>query len=102
MRPRAGGTSAIPDNATVTKVTVKIRFRSAVGTISATRVNGWHTRAWTSGILAYINKVGVTQLRLRFATDDNNDGGADYVRFYSGDDATVSSRPMLIVEYYVP
>ncbi len=135
-------TSALPDNATVTKVTLKIRFlsaagtdpfgthgaltvdvrkgafngvaalevgdfqaaasRNAVGTIPSTRVNGWHTRAWTSGILTFVNKTGVTQLRLRFATDDNNDNGADYVRFYSGDDATVSNRPTLIVEYYVP
>jgi len=76
--------------------------RSAVGTMPATRTSGWHTRAWTSGILNYVNKTGVTQLRLRFATDDNDDRGADYVRFYSGNDATVSNRPTLIVEYYVP
>jgi hypothetical protein len=65
-------------------------------------VNNWHTRVWTSGILTYINKTGRTQFRLRFATDDNNDGGADYIRFYSGNDATVSYRPTLVVEYYVP
>ncbi len=134
-------TAPLPDNAAITKVTVKIKFQSVTGTnpftthgvlyidvrngafsqngvlqlgdfqaiasksaagaIPNAPVNGWYSRVWTSGIFAYINKAGVTQFRLRFATDDNDDLGADIIRFYSGNAAT-TVRPLLIVEYYVP
>jgi len=50
---------------------------------------------------AAINKKGNTQLRLRFFLDDNNDGGADYLLFSSGDAATASDRPKFMV-YFVP
>ena len=50
----------------------------------------------------YINKVGVTQFRLRFRIDDNNDGGVDVLKFYSGNSLTPSLRPQLIIQYYVP
>ena len=49
-----------------------------------------------------VNKKGLTQVRLRFATDDNNDNGADFIRFFSGNDAALSNRPLLQVTYYVP
>ena len=52
--------------------------------------------------LAYINKAGLTQFRLRFATDDNNDNGADYMKFFSGDYASAGVRPTLAIEYYAP
>jgi hypothetical protein len=55
-----------------------------------------------SGIFSYINKTGITQFRLRFQTGDDNDNVADYLVFYSGDTTTVSYRPQLIVEYYIP
>jgi hypothetical protein len=74
---------------------------SAVGRIPNDPVNGWYRRIWTSGILSSINKVGLTQLRLRFARDDNDDLGADHLNFYSGN-AVSSNRPQLIIEYYVP
>jgi hypothetical protein len=38
---------------------------------------------------------------LRFSLDDNNDAGADVIKFYSGE-AAASNRPQLIVQYYVP
>jgi len=50
----------------------------------------------------YINKKGLTQFRVRFARDDNYDGGADYVLFWSGDAGKKWMRPVLIVTYYVP
>ena len=50
---------------------------------------------------AYVNRMGFTQLRLRFTKDDNNDLGADYLSFYSGN-AAASVRPVLEVVYYVP
>jgi hypothetical protein len=52
--------------------------------------------------LAYINKLGLTQFRLRFTLDDNNDSISNYIRFYSGNAALASVRPLLIVKYYLP
>jgi hypothetical protein len=75
--------------------------KDSIGTISKTPVSGWYTKIWTSGIFTYINKVGVTQFRLRFTKDDDNDTVADYLKFYSGN-AGASYQPQLIIEYYVP
>lgn len=52
--------------------------------------------------MPYIHLIGFTQFRLRFQKDDNDDMGADYLKFYSGNAGTASYRPQLIVEYYVP
>jgi hypothetical protein len=46
----------------------------------------------------FINKAGTTQFRLRFALDDNDDLGADYMAFFSGN-SILSERPELEVEY---
>jgi uncharacterized delta-60 repeat protein len=61
---------------------------------------------WYSAILSnsnelLINKYGVTQFRLRFTKDDNDDLGADYVKFFSGE-AADAYRPQLIINYYIP
>ncbi|MFZ5859107.1 MAG: integrin [Chloroflexota bacterium] len=63
---------------------------------------GWYTIDLTSGN-AYINKLdtGLTQLRLRFQQDDNNNTIANYLSLHSGN-AGAASRPQLIIEYYVP
>jgi hypothetical protein len=54
---------------------------------------------------AYINTLasrgGVTQIRLRFKLDDNNNTIANYLSLYSGN-ASSSYRPQLIIEYYIP
>ncbi|MGE5249130.1 MAG: hypothetical protein ACM3QS_02855, partial [Bacteroidota bacterium] len=65
-------------------------------------VNSWYSRALPSTGFIYINKGGLTQFRLRFALDDNNDSGADYIKFASGNYTTAAYRPVLVVEYYVP
>jgi hypothetical protein len=52
--------------------------------------------------LQYINKTGPTQFRLRFQIDDNDDMGADTIKFYSGDSTVIDLRPTLQVEYYIP
>lgn len=53
----------------------------------------------------YINKLsdgnGLTQIRLRFKLDDNNDAIANYISLYSGNAAS-DKRPQLIIQYYVP
>jgi hypothetical protein len=51
--------------------------------------------------LAFVNKIGATQFRLSFSQDDNDDLNVDTVKFYSGN-APSSSRPQLIVTYYIP
>jgi len=136
------GTSGLPDDAVITKVTLKIKkqglvgtdpftthgnikvdvrkgafggnnalqladfqaaaSKNAAGTIKNTPSSGWYPVTFNSSAFTYINLVGVTQFRLRFAIDDNNDNGADYLKFYSGNYSSASLRPLLVIEYYVP
>ena len=51
---------------------------------------------------ANINLVGLTQFRLRFKLDDNNDLNGDFYTFYSGSALPVTLAPQLIVEYTLP
>ncbi|MBV6394864.1 MAG: hypothetical protein HFACDABA_00434 [Anaerolineales bacterium] len=134
-------TSAIPDNATITAVTLKFRYSRIVGgnpfnthgplfvdiisgafggnnslqvsdfeatssldsamTVSSATVKSWYSSTLGSGNLGLINLAGVTQFRLHFSADDDNDFRSDYLRFYSGN-APASYRPQLIIEYTVP
>ncbi|MBI5934603.1 MAG: DNRLRE domain-containing protein [Chloroflexi bacterium] len=136
-------TSALPDTAVITKVTLKVKQQAIIGGgnpvttfqgfivdmrkgtfgTSALQVadwqananktygpftpaltGGWYTFNLTSA-KAYINKLatgsGLTQIRLRFKLDDNNNAVANYLSLYSGN-AGAASRPQLIIEYYVP
>ena len=61
---------------------------------------GWYSIDLTSG-QGYLNRIGNTQMRLRFKLDDNNNSVANYLKLYSGN-AGATSRPQLIVEYYIP
>jgi hypothetical protein len=133
-------TSALPDNAVITKVTLKIKKqglagtdpftilggltvdmrrpsfgalalaltdfqasapRVAVSTFGTTPVANWYSAILNASGRSYVNKTGTTQFRLRFATDDNNNAVADFMRFFSGS-AAAGARPQLIVEYKVP
>jgi hypothetical protein len=60
----------------------------------------WYSVNINPTAFTYINKTGLTQFRLRFFKDDNDDMGADFLKFFSGD-AAAASRPVLIV-YYLP
>jgi len=53
-----------------------------------------------SSAFQFVNRYGITQLRLRFQVDDNNDRDTDYLKFYSGDYKNIADRPQLVVEYY--
>jgi S-formylglutathione hydrolase FrmB len=46
-----------------------------------------------------IHRSGRTQFRLSFAAGDNDDLASDFMGWYSGDDATSSTRPRLVVVY---
>ena len=73
-----------------------------VGTIQNNPVSGWYWAALDSRAFPYINLKDVTQLRLGFLLDDNNDLGDDYIRFYSGNYDPQTDRPHLLIDYYVP
>ena len=81
-------------------------FQSAAGlnragTFRAMPNWGWYSAPLAPGAFPFINLGGTTQLRLRFALDDDNDLQADYATFLSGN-AALSLRPVLIIKYAVP
>jgi uncharacterized repeat protein (TIGR01451 family) len=63
--------------------------------------NNWYSQMLTSNYFKLINKAGITQVRLRFARDDDNDNRADMLLIHSGN-STSANRPKLIINYYVP
>ena len=75
--------------------------KGSVGIFGTTPSAGWYTVTLSSTARPYINKTGTTQFRLRFQKGDNDDMGADYLKFYSGNAGT-ASRPVLIIQYYIP
>jgi len=66
-----------------------------------TPADNWYSQSLLPEDFQFINLGGVTQFRLRFATDDNNDRGADFLKLYSGN-ADVANHPQLVIEYYIP
>jgi CSLREA domain-containing protein len=81
-------------------------FKSAPGknnvaTFGNTPVSNWYSALINNTGRVYINRLGTTQFRLAFTTDDNNDNGADLMKLYSGD-AAAGNRPQLVIEYYLP
>jgi len=56
----------------------------------------WSEGSLSAAGLAAIDKTGTTQLRVSFNLDDNDDGGNDYLGYYSGE-ATSANRPQLVV-----
>jgi hypothetical protein len=136
-------TSALPDTAVITAVTLKIQKQSIVGgnpflgthgTLTVdlktgayhenpalenvdfhavgSRGNvgkfiktpslGWYRSPLRAPAYPLISLSGTTQFRLRFSTDDNDNGVADYLSFYTGSTPALTDRPELIVTYYVP
>jgi hypothetical protein len=75
------------------------KVKSAVFNPNA--VSGWFRARFNNGGKLYVNRTGVTQLRLYFSIDDNNNNVADFIRFYSGN-ASAGDRPKLLITYYVP
>jgi hypothetical protein len=64
-------------------------------------VSGWFSARFNMGGKLYVNRTGITQLRLYFSVDDNNNNIADFIRFYSGN-ASAGNRPKFLITYYVP
>ena len=76
--------------------------KNAAGTIKNTPSSGWYSVTFNSSAFPYINLTGVTQFRLRFQLGDNDDLGADYLKFNSGNYSNVLLRPLLVIQYYGP
>jgi hypothetical protein len=76
--------------------------KNAAVTITNNPSSGWYSANMSSTNFSYINKAGVTQLRLRFSTDDNNNHVADYLSFYTGEATTTANRATLTIKYSVP
>ncbi|MEP7012281.1 MAG: M28 family peptidase [Acidobacteriota bacterium] len=80
-------------------------FQAAATAAQATSLsnaasNGtWSTGDLNAAGLAVLNKTGTTQLRAYFNLDDNDDTGADFIGYYSGDNGTAGNRPQLVVTY---
>lgn len=71
-----------------------------VGALSNAANNGdWSSGVLNAAALSFINKTGTTQFRVYFSLHDNNDGSADYVGWYSGDNALPANGPVLEVLY---
>lgn len=73
---------------------------SGVCTLTSATANlSWSECGFSAAGLAAINKTGRTQVRVQFASDDNNDNGTDYIGYYSGNNGTAGNRPQLVVTY---
>ncbi len=75
--------------------------KDAVLTFSNVLIGNWYSQAFDPADFQYINLTGVTQFRLRFSADDNDDSSADLLKIYSGN-AGAANRPRLIIEYHLP
>lgn len=76
-------------------------FYSA-GFMTNNPVAGWYWVSLDAKALPLINLKGVTQLRLGFLLDDDDDRRDDYISFFSGNYGVTSARPQLSIKYYVP
>jgi hypothetical protein len=74
----------------------------AAGMIENNPYYGWYWIWLDSSAFQYIDVYGVTQFRLLFQLDDNNDRDNDFLRFHSGDSGVESEIPQLVIEYYLP
>ena len=135
-------TSALPDNAVIRSVTLKIKQAGTVGTdpfagfgslladiklgsfgaaalqipdfqaaasadaighfVAINSAPGWYQLAVPAADYQFVNPAGLTQFRIRFSLDDNNNHVADFATFFAGDAPAGADRPKLIVEYTLP
>jgi hypothetical protein len=68
---------------------------------TSTKVANWYSKAMNAAYLNYISLTDVTQFRLHFSMDDNNDLGTDFLKIHSGN-GNPGVQPQLILWYYIP
>ncbi len=66
-----------------------------VGSFSKMAPGGWYSVKLNAAGISKINRTGITQFRLYFSKDDNNNLKANYMKFFSGNAAT--GKPGLII-----
>ena len=79
-----------------------IGSRGRVGRFYRADPDGWYRAVLRAPAYPLVNLTGHTQFRLRFDLDDDDDGVADYLSFFTGDAPVATDRPELIITYYVP
>ena len=132
--------AALPDNAVVTSIILKLKKQSVVGggnpvaifkgfmadikngsfnlptlevkdfqtaasgsygpIITSPSATGWYSLDLSAGS-AFINDLGLTQIRLRFKLGDNNNAIANTLAIFSGN-APAASQPQLTITYHLP
>ncbi len=75
---------------------------NAAGMILNNPVGGWYWATLDSKTFQFINLSGMTQFKLGFQTDDDDDLRDDYLSFFSGNYSVPSARPQLLIKYYIP
>jgi len=82
----------------------KTKANGTYGPFMPVLVGNWYSIDLTSanGLINKLStKSGLTQIRLRFKLDDNNNSVANTLSLFSGN-APAANRPTLVIEYYVP
>ena len=81
-------------------------FQAAFGASNVAYCGPIPSAFWYScdmeGAFGFVSVTGTTQFRLWFDWQDNNDGSADLVKFFSGNVPYAPYRPVLVVDYYIP
>ena len=81
-------------------------FQAAAGQMAvgdfAVLTARWYRADLNTAAFSIINPTGHTQFRLRFASGDNDDAGADYLSFHCGDADLRRNRPRLVITYHLP
>ncbi len=72
------------------------------GPFSVSPFNNIYSLHLTTGKLKLNPLTALTQIRLRFKLDDNNNTTANYLSLYSGNTTVAADRPQLVVTYTVP
>jgi hypothetical protein len=75
---------------------------NSAGWLGKIPTSGVYTGVFGPAAYAHINRIGLTQMRLRFQLDDDNNLAANWLAFFSGEAATMQSRPSFEVIYYTP
>jgi hypothetical protein len=80
-------------------------FQAAAGSTAAiasftAAPGGWYAATFDENARLLVNTRGRTQVRVRFESGDDADGGADYLQIFSGN-ASAAQRPVLEVTYTV-
>jgi hypothetical protein len=62
----------------------------------------WYRCVFFGVAIPYVDKAGITQMRIRFATQNDGNNSADLLNFYAGENSNQYYRPELFVNYYFP